>query len=87
MRFLHLVLSHPDSAHPTSMDAERIHDTLWAHLDPRSGIEHMRIRPRPDGLDVGLFFRGNPADHSDQIRDAVVRLLSCVPGWTAAPPR
>ncbi|MFD8012321.1 hypothetical protein [Streptomyces sp. NPDC058955] len=34
-----------------------IHDLLWAHAVPADGLEHVRIRPLPGGLDVVLFLK------------------------------
>lgn len=32
-----------------------IQDLLWAHARPSDGLEHVRVRLTPDGLDVYLF--------------------------------
>lgn len=87
MHLVHLVLTRSDLPQPSAADAERVLDTLWAHLDPRSGIEHIRTRPQPGGVDVGLFFSGDGTDGTAQTAAAVARLLASLPGWTAKPPQ
>ncbi|MDD9382872.1 hypothetical protein M8Z33_40785 [Streptomyces sp. ZAF1911] len=32
-----------------------IQDLLWAHARPSDGLEHVRVRPAPQGLDIYLF--------------------------------
>ncbi|MGW3175580.1 hypothetical protein [Streptomyces sp. NPDC001153] len=88
MHLVHLVLTRPDLPRPNSADAERVLDTLWAHLDPRSGIEHIRTRPRASGVDLGLFFSGdgNGTGGAPQTAAAIAHLLASLPGWTATPP-
>ncbi|MEV5882051.1 hypothetical protein AB0L74_04910 [Streptomyces sp. NPDC052020] len=49
-------------------------DLLWAHAVPAIGVEHIRARPTPSGVDVFLFLRAD----SDVIalahaRDLLVR--------------
>ncbi|MGV4988462.1 hypothetical protein ACWC0C_43425 [Streptomyces sp. NPDC001709] len=87
MHLVHLVLTRPDLPQPSSADAERVLDTLWAHLDPRSGIEHIRTRPRLSGVDLGLFFSGDGTDGAPQTAAAVALLLASLPGWTATAPQ
>ncbi|MGW7529832.1 hypothetical protein [Streptomyces sp. NPDC054783] len=87
MHLVHLVLTRPDLPQPSSADAERVLDTLWAHLDPRAGIEHMRTRPRPSGVDLGLFFSGDGTDSALHVAAAVATLLAALPGWSATPPQ
>ncbi|WP_042426682.1 hypothetical protein [Streptacidiphilus anmyonensis] len=86
MHLVHLILTRPDLHQPSPADAERILDTLWAHLDPGTGIEHMRTRPRPSGVDLGLWFSGDGTDGAQHVAAAVTRLLASLPGWTATAP-
>ncbi|NML52336.1 hypothetical protein HHL19_26980 [Streptomyces sp. R302] len=38
-----------------------IEDLLWAHAVPADGLEHLRVRSLPHGMDVVLFL-GAPSD-------------------------
>lgn len=87
MHLIHLVLSRPDLPQPSAADAAKVLDTLWAHLDPRLGIEHMRTRPGERGVDLGLWFSGDAAGSAGQGEAAVAHLLASLPGWTAAAPQ
>ncbi|MFJ4779291.1 hypothetical protein [Streptomyces sp. NPDC088762] len=57
----HLARTSADTA-PTSA-APLIQDLLWAHARPSDGLEHVRARPAPHGLDIYLFVRA-PSDAS-----------------------
>ncbi|MFE2356945.1 hypothetical protein [Streptomyces parvulus] len=51
-----------------------VEDLLWVHAVPSIGVEHIRVRPTPSGVDVFLFLRAD----SDvvalgQARDLLVR--------------
>jgi hypothetical protein len=87
VHFVHLVLTHPDLPQPGSADAERVLDILWARLDPRWGIQHIRTRPCPGALDLGLFFGGDGAYALPRTADVVDGLLATLPGWVATAPR
>ncbi|MEV7213502.1 hypothetical protein AB0O31_10485 [Kitasatospora cineracea] len=89
MRLVHLVLTSAATPRPGAADAERVLDTLWAHLEPGSGIEHIRVRPGPDRIDLGLFLRGDgPAapTATEAERAGIARLLSRIPEWRPEPP-
>jgi hypothetical protein len=86
MHLVHLVLTCPDLPQPSST-AERILDTLRARLDPRCGIEHIRIRAGLAGVDLGLFLSGDGTDGAPQAADAIANLLAALPGWTATVPQ
>lgn len=55
MYLVHVHLANPDRPHPTEADAHLIHDALWAHATPDTGLEHIRARPGPRGIDLVLF--------------------------------
>ncbi|MCQ4044601.1 hypothetical protein ACFOSC_16865 [Streptantibioticus rubrisoli] len=81
MYLVRLVLTNPDLPQPDSMAAERILDALWAHLEPRFGIEHIRARAGPAGINLGLFFRDNESDAETNSATAIADLLACIPEW------
>ncbi|MFE3559563.1 hypothetical protein ACFXKW_32615 [Streptomyces sp. NPDC059193] len=37
--------------------APLVQDLLWAHAKPSDGLEHLRVQPGMNGLDVHLFVR------------------------------
>ncbi|WP_042372482.1 hypothetical protein [Streptacidiphilus neutrinimicus] len=87
MHLVHIVLTHPDLPQPSSADAERVLDILWAHVDHRSGIEHIRTRPGPGAVDLGLFFSGDGSHGASHAAAALAGLLAALPGWAATAPR
>jgi hypothetical protein len=40
---------------PSQSDAEIIHDVLWAHCVPGTGIAHITTTALPQGIDVAIF--------------------------------
>ncbi|WP_042426678.1 hypothetical protein [Streptacidiphilus anmyonensis] len=87
MHLVHLILTRPDLPRPSPSDAERVLDTLWAHLDPGTGIEHIRTRPRASAVDLGLWFSGDGSSAAEQAATAIAHLLASLPGWTATAPQ
>ena len=59
MILIHVRLTSPEHPHPTAADAARVHDALWAHTPTTAGLEHIRARAGPDGIDLVLFVK-NP---------------------------
>ncbi|WP_316520121.1 hypothetical protein [Kitasatospora brasiliensis] len=86
MHLVHVTLTSFDTPCPARDDAERIVDILWARLDPRLGIEHMRASPGRAWIDLGLYFRGDGAGAHDEVAAALERLLACIPDWRLRAP-
>jgi hypothetical protein len=82
MHLVHLVLASRETPRPTSGDAERVLDILWARLDPGLGIEHLRARPGPTWIDLCLFFGGDGSEGESQVATAIEGLLPCIPEWS-----
>ncbi|EMF02139.1 hypothetical protein J7W19_27815 [Streptomyces mobaraensis NBRC 13819 = DSM 40847] len=40
---------------PAGCEADLLHDLFWAHTGPADGLEHVRVRPAGDGMEVVLF--------------------------------
>jgi hypothetical protein len=57
MLLIHVRLISPDYPRPTAADAVRVHDALWAHTPATAGLEHIRARAGPNGIDLVLFIR------------------------------
>ncbi|WP_344441595.1 hypothetical protein [Kitasatospora nipponensis] len=81
MYLVRLELANPELPQPSRTDAERILDVLWAHLQPRFGIEHIRVRAGPAGINLGLFFRGSGTDAATHSSTAIAHLLARIPEW------
>ncbi|MDX2292800.1 MULTISPECIES: hypothetical protein [Streptomyces] len=61
MRMVRVLLTGQAGAPAPAALPSLIHDLLWAHAVPADNLEHARIRPLPDGLDVVLFLKA-PTD-------------------------
>ncbi|MFC9266086.1 hypothetical protein ACFT25_40480 [Streptomyces hydrogenans] len=55
MRMVRARLTGRPGAEPPAVGAGLIHDLLWAHASPADGLEHIRVRSLPHGMDVVLF--------------------------------
>jgi hypothetical protein len=67
MRMVHLILTRPDQPGPTEADANLVHDALWAHAVPGIGLEHLRVRAVPDGIDLVLFLQNNSVESGEEL--------------------
>ncbi|WP_432021177.1 hypothetical protein [Streptomyces sp. 1222.5] len=81
MYLVRLVLTNSELPQPGPLEVERILDVLWAHLDPRSGIEHIRARAGTSGINIGFFFSGNGSDAETNSVTAIANLLAHIPKW------
>ncbi|MER8035465.1 hypothetical protein [Streptomyces hydrogenans] len=63
MRMVRVRLTSAPGAHVSAMGPELIQDLLWAHAVPDDGLEHIRVRCAPHGMDVVLFLSA-PGDAS-----------------------
>ncbi|MEV7026221.1 hypothetical protein [Kitasatospora sp. NPDC093558] len=64
---VHLTLRRDDdAAAPTDADAETLHDALWAHATPDTGLEHVRARAVRQGISVVLYLRARTAPEARQ---------------------
>ncbi|KJS57837.1 hypothetical protein VM95_37190 [Streptomyces rubellomurinus] len=57
MHVVRLTLHQVASTGSEEADAHTAHDALWAHAEPRHGLEHVRARAGPHGIDLVLFLR------------------------------
>ncbi|WP_037971993.1 hypothetical protein [Streptomyces sp. NRRL WC-3742] len=57
MHVVHLTLHQVGSTGSEGADAHTVHDALWAHAESRHGLEHVRARAGPHGIDLVLFLR------------------------------
>ncbi|MFJ7247273.1 hypothetical protein ACIQWA_21865 [Kitasatospora sp. NPDC098652] len=63
MHIVHLTLHQVVSTGSEEADAHTVHDALWAHAQSRHGLEHVRARAGPHGIDLVLFLRaGSPSE-------------------------
>jgi hypothetical protein len=86
---VHLVLRNPCVPCPGPADAERIQKFLWAGLDEESAVEHIRSRPYCQGIDVGIFLRGEvgSGEAMELMFHAYIKpLIAQLPGWVIVPP-
>lgn len=81
MLLIHVRLTSPEHPRPTPADAVRVHDALWAHTPKTAGLEHIRARAGPDGIDLVLFVRnpdcllfGSAVDIPTPLRDGLLTL-------------
>ncbi|MDK9497771.1 MULTISPECIES: hypothetical protein [Streptomyces] len=65
----------------TECGASLLQDALWAHAGPQHALEHVRVRPLPEGMSVALFVR---AENDAQAREKARALLAAVIGTGAA---
>lgn len=55
----------PVRANAAAMEANAVHDVLWAHARPEHGLEHIRARPAPHGVDLVLFITAAETEHAE----------------------
>jgi hypothetical protein len=88
MLLVHVRLASPEHTRPTAADAALVHDALWAHAPAAAGLEHIRARAGPDGIDLVFFIRnadslcfGSIADLPAALRQGFLAL----PSWHITP--
>ena len=57
MHLVHLRLTRSSGPAPVEADAHLLCDALWALTPPGAGVEHIRARAGPEGIDLSLFLR------------------------------
>ncbi|MET8754378.1 hypothetical protein ABZW32_30435 [Streptomyces sp. NPDC004667] len=80
---------HSDTGAPgTESGASLLQDALWAHAGPHHALEHVRVRPVPQGLHVALFVRAqDTATATAKAHDLLARVLAtgAARGYTPDP--
>lgn len=88
MFMVHCRLVRPDRSRPTEADAHLVQDAIWAHARPELGLEHLRVRAGPAGLDLIVFLRHDipGPDPGDTVRDliAATRQSPALGEWITA---
>lgn len=92
MHLVQLRLTSSTGPAPDDADAHLIHDVLWALAPPGAGIEHIRARAGPDGIDLTLFLRhdvpdSDPDRYARALLATVARLSPALRRWHLADPR
>ncbi|MGW5346693.1 hypothetical protein [Streptomyces sp. NPDC004050] len=59
---VHLTLTQTGGGAVDESQAHALVDLLWAHATPECGIEHIRARTSPDGIEIILFIRAVNTD-------------------------
>ncbi|MFJ8015620.1 hypothetical protein [Streptomyces sp. NPDC096339] len=54
---VHLTLVPTGGEAPTEDQAHTLVDLLWAHATPECGMEHVRARTSPAGIEIVFFIR------------------------------
>ncbi|WP_037882247.1 hypothetical protein [Streptomyces sp. NRRL S-378] len=55
MRIVHALLKGAVEAATTVRGSHLLHDLLWAHATPGDGVQHIAVRPVPDGMEATFF--------------------------------
>jgi hypothetical protein len=62
------------------LDDAHLRDLIYAQVRPQNGIEHIRARAGPHGVDILAFVDGNdPQAAADVLRSLVNELISSNP--------
>jgi hypothetical protein len=83
VHLVHLRLTRPDRA-PEEAEPDLILDALWALAPPDAGIEHLRVRAGPEGIDLTLFLRHGIPDpdlYACTLIAALARMSPSLSGW------
>lgn len=83
MHLVQLRLTRPAGPAPREVDAHLIHDVLWALAPPGAGIEHIRARAGPDGIDLTFFLRHDIPDPDRYARTLLATLARTSPALSA----
>ena len=86
---IHIRLTSCDYPSPTAADAARVHDALWARTPANSGLEHIRARAGPNGIDVVFFIRDSGSLHfggAADLPDALCEGLRALHSWQLSQP-
>ncbi|MFE4858030.1 hypothetical protein [Streptomyces sp. NPDC056670] len=78
---MHVILTRLTRGGPPSGAgvAVLIEDLLWTHAVAATGLEHIRARPTPEGLDVYLFIDAPDEPRAlAQVRDLLVRARGAI---------
>jgi hypothetical protein len=75
MLLVRLPLRSTTGAPGTESGASLLQDALWAHAGPQHALEHVRVRPQPQGMHVALFVR---AETNAAAEEKAYGLLSLV---------
>jgi hypothetical protein len=84
VRIVRLTLSGPPGSVASQADAEVIHDVLWAHAVPCTGIAHITTTALPRGIDVAIFLDGDvddPQRHVAALLTSVSRESAILRHW------
>ncbi|MEU9718251.1 hypothetical protein [Streptomyces sp. NPDC047976] len=81
MLLVRLPLISHTGAPGTESGASLLQDALWAHAGPQHALEHVRVRPLPEGMSVALFVR---AENDARAHEKARALLTAVLGTGAA---
>jgi hypothetical protein len=77
VHLVRLTLNQVESTGPKEADAHTVHDALWAHAEKRHGLEHVRARAGPHGIDLVLFIRAvgrsEAAAHASELLGSAAR--------------
>ena len=67
MRIVWLTLTGSPGSVPSQADAEIIHDALWAHSIPESGVAHITTTALPEGIHVAVFLNADVEDPEQNV--------------------
>jgi hypothetical protein len=86
MHLIHLHLARLAGPTPDEVDAALVHDALWALAPPGAGIEHIRARAGPEGIDLSLFLSNDiratdPQSYARTLYDALARNSRALSTW------
>jgi hypothetical protein len=92
MHLVHLYLTCLAGPAPDETDAALVHDALWAPAPPSAGIEHIRARAGPEGIDLSLFLRSDirasdPKSYARTLFDILARNSRALSTWHVTDPR
>jgi hypothetical protein len=73
--YLVTIAVRPEHVFGTVPTAEFIRDLIWSHTRPEDGLEHVSVRPDPDGISVVFFLIAHDSDAAVQTaRDLIERV-------------
>jgi hypothetical protein len=72
------------SEHATQQHAELVQDSLWAHLPPGNGVEHITVTATMFGIDIAVFLSHQirkPVEYAGKLIDAAAATSPAFQCW------
>lgn len=90
MHIVRVGLARGETGRRWSLPGEAVADLIWAHSRREDGVEHLRVRARPDRIDIVFFLcvpeEGSATETALRICRRLVAQVPALRGWVLGEP-